>query len=157
MTEIERKFLVTSSKFKEEANKKNHIKQGFLNLHPERVVRVRLVNDKGLLTIKGKSDDEGVSRFEWETEIRAQDANKLLSLCERPIIEKYRYEVPLGNHVFEVDEFLKENEGLVIAEVELNHKDEKFSRPQWLGQEVTGNQRYYNSNLVNYPYKNWQK
>jgi len=154
--EIERKFLVNSNDFKKEASKSYSIKQGFLNSHEERTVRVRLKNDKGYLTIKGKSSEDGLVRFEWETEITKQEAEQLLALCEDGIIDKIRHEVNFGNHTFEIDEFFGENDGLVIAEVELQSKNEDFNKPDWLGKEVTGDIRYYNSQLSKQPYKNWK-
>lgn len=154
--EIERKFLVNSNDFKKEASKSYSIKQGFLNSHEERTVRVRLKNDKGYLTIKGKSSEDGLVRFEWETEITKLEAEQLLALCEDGIIDKIRYEVNFGNHTFEIDEFFGENDGLVIAEVELQSKNEDFNKPDWLGKEVTGDIRYYNSQLSKQPYKNWK-
>lgn len=155
--EIERKFLVTSNAFKEEALHSYTIKQGFLNSHEERTVRIRLKKDKGYLTIKGKSSDDGLSRFEWENKIPKHEAEQLLSLCEEGIINKVRYEVKLGKHTFEVDEFFGENEGLILAEVELNSENETFEKPHWLGKEVTGDIKYYNSQLSKSPYKNWNK
>ena len=155
--EIERKFLVKSNNFKKEVHNSYAIKQGFLNSNKERIVRIRLKNDIGYITVKGKSSDGGLSRFEWEKEISKLDAEHLIELCEEGIIEKIRYEVKYGNHIFEVDEFLGENKGLVVAEVELNHKNESFERPIWLGTEVTGDNKYYNSQLSKYPYKKWKK
>ncbi|WP_298893830.1 CYTH domain-containing protein [uncultured Psychroserpens sp.] len=155
MIEIERKFLVTSKAFKDEAHKQIRIVQGFLNTDPERTVRVRLEGDKGILTVKGKSTNDGLSRFEWEKEISKTDAKALLELCEKDVIDKLRYEVDVGQHTYEIDEFYKDNEGLIIAEVELSHEDEAFEKPAWLGQEVTGDIRYYNSQLSKDPFKNW--
>ncbi|WP_375235192.1 CYTH domain-containing protein [Winogradskyella sp.] len=155
MTEIERKFLVKSEAFKDQAFNSYDIRQGFLNSAPERTVRIRLKNDKGLLTIKGKSSADGLSRFEWEKEIPKTDAEALLLLCEKRIIDKTRYEVKVGNHTFEVDEFYGDNQGLIIAEVELNSKTDTFEKPDWLGEEVTGDIKYYNSNLSKLPFKNW--
>lgn len=154
--EIERKFLVTSNNFKREATTSHRIKQGFLNSHKERTVRVRLKNDKGYLTVKGKSSDDGLVRFEWETEITEQEAEQLLELCEESIIDKIRYEVNFGKHTFEIDEFFDDNEGLIIAEIELQSKAEIFNKPDWLGKEVTGDIRYYNSQLSKQPYKTWK-
>lgn len=153
--EIERKFLVKSEAFKSEAFKFYVIKQGFLNRDPERTVRIRLKNDKGILTVKGKSTDNGLSRFEWEKEISKKDAEALLLLCEKGIIDKTRYEVKVDKHIFEVDEFYGDNEGLVVAEVELKTINEAFNTPDWLGEEVTGDTKYYNSALSKKPYKNW--
>jgi CYTH domain-containing protein len=155
MIEIERKFLVISDDFKTESFKKTRITQGFLNTHPERTVRVRLKGNQGFLTVKGKSTDDGLKRFEWEKEISKTDAEALLGLCEKGVIDKIRYEVKEGNHVFEIDEFFGANEGLVIAELELEHEDESFQRPQWLGEEVTGDIKYYNSQLSLHPFKKW--
>lgn len=155
MIEIERKFLVKSEAFKEEASSKKHIIQGFLNTHPNRTVRVRLEDDKGILTVKGKSSNDGTTRFEWETEISFAEAKKLLHLCEKGIIEKYRFEVAFeGNH-FEIDVFLGDNEGLVIAEIELDSVNDNFDKPTWLGEEVTGDTRYYNSQISKKPFKTW--
>lgn len=155
MQEIERKFLVNSLKFKEEAITSFEIAQGFLNTHAERTVRVRIKGNQGFLTIKGKSSESGTSRFEWETEIAVSEAKQLLQLCEEGIIEKVRYNIPKGKHVFEVDEFFGENEGLLVAEVELQHENEIYEKPIWLGEEVTGQVQYYNSQLSKKPYKNW--
>ena len=155
MIEIERKFLVKSQAFKDEAFKKTHIKQGFLSTDKERTVRIRLKGDKGFLTIKGASSNDGLSRFEWEKEISKEDAEQLFKLCKKGIIDKMRYEVKLGNHIFEIDEFFGDNEGLVLAEIELNTEDEVFEKPNWLGNEVTGDIKYYNSQLSNKPFKTW--
>ncbi|MDG5490950.1 CYTH domain-containing protein [Psychroserpens sp. SPM9] len=155
MIEIERKFLVNSQDFIADSHLQTRIVQGFLNTHPDRTVRVRLKGDKGFLTVKGRSSSDGVSRFEWEKEISKKDAEALLKICETGVIDKIRYEVQVGDHVFEVDVFLEDNEGLIIAEVELNHQDEVYNIPKWLGQEVTGDERYYNSQLSLYPYKSW--
>lgn len=153
--EIERKFLVKSDDYKQKASAQTRIVQGFLNTDPERTVRVRIKGDKGFLTVKGASNDSGTTRFEWETEISTAEAANLIDLCEPGILEKVRFEVPLGKHLYEVDEFLGENKGLVLAEVELNHEDEHFEKPDWLGEEVTGQIQYYNSQLSKRPYHNW--
>lgn len=155
--EIERKFLVTSEAFKTEAIHKTPIIQGFLSTHKARTVRVRLKGEQGFLTVKGLSTDNGLSRFEWEKEISKIEAEALLPLCEKGIIDKIRYEIPIDNHLFEVDEFFGENKGLIVAEVELNHENETFKTPNWLGQEVTGQLKYYNSQLSKQPYKTWNK
>lgn len=152
--EIERKFLVKGD-FKPFATKSTRITQGYLSSVPERAVRIRVKGDKGYITIKGIGNQSGASRFEWEKEISLEDAEALLKLCEPGIIDKTRYLVPAGNHTYEIDEFYEENEGLTIAEVELNNESEAFSKPDWLGQEVTGNPRYYNVMLMKNPYKNW--
>lgn len=155
MIEIERKFLVQSSDYKVQAFKQTVIIQGFLNTHKERTVRVRLKGDKGFLTVKGQSTNDGVSRFEWEKEISKTDAESLLQLCEPGIISKVRFEVKVGQHIFEIDEFSGDNEGLVVAEIELSSENETFEKPDWLGDEVTGDIRYYNSQLSSYPYHQW--
>lgn len=157
MQEIERKFLVNSEIYKTLSSKNYPIIQGFLNSHPERIVRVRIKEKKGFLTVKGKSDSSGLSRFEWETEIPLSDAKMLLNICEKGIIEKIRHEVVIEGKVFEIDEFSGENQGLVIAEIELENKLETFKRPTWLGKEVTGQTKYYNSNLITRPYTTWDE
>ena len=136
MIEIERKFLVKSEEFKAISFVKNEISQGYLNSNPERTVRVRIKGNQGYLTIKGKGNETGMSRMEWEKEIPVDEARLLLNLCESGIISKTRYEVKSGNHVYEVDEFFGENQGLVIAEIELQSEDEYFEKPDWLGDEV---------------------
>lgn len=154
--EVERKFLVKSNDYKRDAVTKTRIVQGFLNTHPERTVRVRLKGEKGFLTVKGKGNDTGTTRFEWETELSSVEATNLIELCEPIILEKIRFEVPFGKHSYEVDEFFGENKGLVVAEVELKHEDEFFERPEWLGEEVTGDIKYYNSQLSIKPYNQWK-
>ena len=153
--EIERKFLIINTNFKKESYQKKYIQQGFLNTDKNRVVRVRIIEEKAYLTIKGVSDKSGTSRFEWEKEISLQEAKSLMNLCEKGVIEKYRYFHKLENHVFEIDEFLGDNDGLIIAEVELKNKNEVFIKPSYLGKEVTGDEKYYNSNLSKVPFKNW--
>ncbi|HMI06761.1 MAG TPA: CYTH domain-containing protein [Flavobacterium sp.] len=155
MLEIERKFLVTSDAFKKEAYAKNHIAQGYLNSDPERTVRIRIKGESGFLTIKGKGNETGTTRLEWETEISLLEAKPLLAICEKGIIDKIRYEIKAGKHVFEVDEFFGDNEGLVVAEIELRDENEPFEKPHWLGLEVTNDKRYYNAYLSNNPFKNW--
>ena len=155
MIEIERKFLVTSQDFKKEAFKNTKIEQGFLNTHKDRTVRVRLIGNQGFITVKGLSSDNGLSRFEWEKEISKEDAKALLKLCEAGRIDKTRYEVEFKEHIFEVDVFHGENEGLIIAEVELKKENESFNKPKWIGEEVTGNIKYYNSQLSKQPYNRW--
>ena len=157
MTEIERKFLVTSDDYRDYAETKRLIVQAYLNTHPERTIRIRINDDEAFITIKGKSSEDGLSRFEWEKEIPIEEARKLLKICEPGKIEKYRYEVKDGKHTYEVDEFLEDNQGLVIAEIELETEEEKFNKPEWLGKEVTGNANYYNSNLLTKPYKDWNQ
>ncbi|MEM0517525.1 MULTISPECIES: CYTH domain-containing protein [Aequorivita] len=156
MQEIERKFLVTSEAFKNEAHKRTRLVQGFLNTHRERTVRIRIQGNDGFITIKGKSNKSGLTRFEWEKQISQAEAEELLLLCEPGIIEKTRYEISIDNHTFEVDDFIGENAGLIIAEIELDSENEPFSKPEWLGMEVTGEVKYYNSNLSKNPFKNWK-
>ncbi|TGV02293.1 CYTH domain-containing protein [Flavivirga rizhaonensis] len=155
MIEIERKFLVTSNGYKNEAFKSTRIIQGFLNTHKERTVRVRLKGDIGYITVKGESTQNGLSRFEWEKEISKTEAESLLNICESGVIDKIRYEVKIKNHIFEIDEFFGDNEGLVIVEVELCSEDDIFDRPHWIGEEVTGQIKYYNSQLSKHPYNTW--
>ena len=153
--EIERKFLVKNEDFKNESFKKIYIKQGYLNTDKNRTVRVRIANDQAFITIKGASSKTGLSRFEWEKEISTIEAASLLLLSETIIIEKNRYLVKNENFTFEVDEFLGDNKGLLLAEIELNSENDKFKRTTWLGKEVTGNVKYYNSYLSKNPFKNW--
>lgn len=152
--EIERKFLVAGD-FRGEVSGASRITQGFLSSAPGRTVRVRIRDDKGYLTVKGPA--RGLTRFEWEKEIPTAEAEQLLQLCEPGAIDKTRYLVPAADgHVWEVDEFHGDNAGLVVAEIELGSEDEPFERPAWLGAEVTGDRRYYNSSLTHCPYKNWK-
>ena len=155
--EIERKFLVGGD-FKTQAFKATPIKQGYLSSVQERIVRVRLKGDQGFITIKGKADETGLSRFEWEKEIAKEDTLALLALCEPGMIDKTRYLVKNtdGKHTWEVDVFHGDNEGLVLAEIELDSEEDAFDKPTWLGKEVTGDDRYYNSMLMKNPYKNWK-
>jgi len=155
MQEIERKFLIKDNHFKADVVSETRIIQGYLNSAPERTVRVRLNGEQGYLTVKGISSESGTSRFEWEKKIPKQEALALLEICEPGVIDKTRYLVPCGLHTFEVDEFYGENQGLTVAEVELSSEDEAFSKPTWLGEQVTGQAKYYNSMLVKTPYKNW--
>ena len=153
--EIERKFLVLNESFKKEAFKQTRITQGYLSSLPERTVRIRVKGDKGFITVKGIGNDSGVSRFEWEKEIPAQEVLALMNIAEPGVIDKTRYQVKKGDHIYEVDEFYGENEGLIVAEIELKEEGESFDKPQWLGQEVTGDVKYYNSMLMKNPYKKW--
>ena len=155
MIEIERKFLVISNVFKTDAFKRTRIIQGFLNTHKERTVRVRLKGDCGFITVKGQSTSNGLSRFEWEKEISKAEAEALLKLCEPGIIDKIRYEVKVETHTFEIDEFYGDNSGLIIAEVELETENDVFEKPSWLGEDVTGIIKYYNSQLSKHPFKTW--
>ena len=150
--EIERKFLVEGD-FKPFAKDALRIIQGYMSSVPGRTVRIRLMGDKGFITIKGPVS--GISRFEWEKEIPADEAHDLLKLCGPDVIDKTRYLVDAGKHTYEVDEFHGSNEGLVMAEIELSSEDESFYRPDWLGEEVTGDVRYYNSCLLKHPYRLW--
>lgn len=153
--EIEKKFLVSGNAFKQDAAKSVRITQGYLSSVAERTVRIRIKDDKGYLTIKGKGNDSGASRYEWEKEISITDARELLNLCEPGVIDKTRFLVKSGEHTFEVDEFYGDNEGLVVAEVELEAEDEAFNKPGWITEEVTGQDKYYNAMLKSNPYKNW--
>lgn len=153
--EIERKFLVKNLDFKNESNQKNYIMQGYLNSNKNRAVRIRISNASGFITVKGKSNTEGTTRFEWEKEIPVSEAKQLLLLCESGIIEKHRYLIKKGKYTFEVDEFLGDNLGLIVAEIELNSENETFERPNWLDKEVTGELKYYNSNISKLPFKDW--
>lgn len=155
MQEIERKFLVKNDRFKALATAKKEIAQGYLNTNPERTVRVRISNDKAFLTIKGKGNESGMTRFEWEKEIPFEEGKALLLLCEKGVIEKTRFEIPVGNHLFEVDVFYGENESLIVAEIELSDESEAFEKPDWIGMEVTNDRRYYNAYLSKNPFKNW--
>lgn len=155
MHEIERKFLVTSTAFKEQASTATRMIQGYLSTDPERTVRVRIKGDVGFLTIKGKSNDSGTTRIEVEEQITLEKAEILLQLCLAGVIDKTRYEIYQGSHTWEVDEFYGDNNHLIIAEIELTHEEEPFSKPSWLGSEVTGKKKYYNSQLSKNPYKEW--
>jgi adenylate cyclase len=153
--EIERKFLV-KGEFKKFAIKSYKIAQGFLSTVPERTVRVRIKDNKGFITVKGLSNKSGTTRFEWEKEISLKEAENLLAICEPTLIEKVRHIIPTTNKLyFEVDEFLGENKGLLIAEIELPSEDVQFNKPNWLGKEVTGEIKYYNSMLAKNPFKKW--
>ena len=154
--EIERKFLVTNNSYKELSFRSDRIAQGYICRQGGNTTRVRVRGDKGYLTIKGPSHD-GMSRYEWEREIPVEEAWELMKLCQGGIIDKCRYLVKSGAHTFEVDEFDGDNEGLVMAEVELGCADEQFERPSFLGCEVTGDARYYNGYLSRNPFKYWEK
>ena len=151
--EIEKKFLLTGSAWKELTTGTAY-RQGYLSSQKERTVRVRIINDTGFLTIKGPS--VGATRMEYEYNIPIEDAKNLLDqLCEKPIIEKKRYKIEFGGFIWEVDEFFGENEGLIVAEIELESEDQEFEKPEWVGEEVTADPRYYNSNLIKEPYTRW--
>jgi len=152
--EIERKFLINGT-FKEQASGSTRITQGYLCSVPERSVRIRIRGDQGYITVKGIGNASGTTRFEWEKTIPVAEAQALLEICEPGVIDKTRYLVEQGVHTFEVDEFYGDNEGLVIAEVELRSDDEDFLKPEWLGAEVTGQDKYYNAMISRHPYKSW--
>lgn len=156
--EIEKKFLVKCECFKKEAFKATRIIQGYLSSVPERTVRVRVKGEKGYITIKGIGNASGAARFEWEKEISVDEAKSLLEICEPGVIDKTRYLVKNtdGKHTWEVDEFYGDNDGLTVAEVELEEENEAFDKPAWLGEEVTGDVKYFNSMLMKNPYKNWK-
>ncbi len=151
--EIERKFLVRGEDWRAMARGTRY-RQGYLSTVKERTVRVRTIDDKGFLTIKGVS--VGATRSEYEYEIPAADADEMLDdLCEKPIIEKDRYKIPAGDVTWEVDEFFGVNDGLIVAEVELLSEDQSFPKPDWIGDEVTGDPRYFNANLIARPFSTW--
>ena len=153
--EIERKFLLSGDDWKELA-KGTYYRQGYLNSQKERTVRVRTIDDNGFLTIKGIN--VGATRMEYEYEIPVEDANVLLDeLCDKPLIEKNRYQIEFAGFIWEVDEFFGENEGLIVAEIELESEGQQFEKPQWIGEEVSGDPRYFNSNLIKNPYSSWDK
>jgi adenylate cyclase len=153
--EIERKFLVKGEAWKLQG-RPELLRQGYLSSHPERTVRVRIEGAKAVLTIKSKS--QGASRGEWEYPLPMADASEFLEkLCEQPIIEKYRHRIDFGGFTWEVDEFLGVNAGLVVAEIELPGEDQQFDKPDWVGEEVTHDKRYFNSSLVSHPYSSWTK
>ncbi|CCQ74353.1 CYTH domain-containing protein [Magnetospira sp. QH-2] len=151
--EIERKFLITGDAWRA-LTKGTHYRQGYLSTVKERTVRVRTIDDKGFMTVKGITI--GATRVEYEYEIPATDANEMLdNLCEQPIIDKVRYKVALDGFVWEIDEFGGVNEGLIVAEIELQSEDQAFAKPDWVGDEVSGDPRYFNSNLIANPYTTW--
>jgi CYTH domain-containing protein len=156
MIEIERKFLVKDTSYRETASSRIEMVQGFLNTDPVKTVRVRRMGKEAWITVKGKTRKGGTTRHEWEYPIPVREAEELLRLCTPGVIRKMRYHVPVGSHLFEVDEFLDENEGLVLAEVELKDAAEAFEKPSWLGREVTGQPAYYNSQLSLNPFKSWK-
>ena len=153
--EIERKFLVLDDSFKHEAFSKSHIQQGYICSERGRTVRVRIRDKRAYLTIKGPSVNGGLSRYEFEQEISLADAQQMMLFCEPGIIDKTRWLVKSGHHTFEVDEFFGDNAGLIVAEVELAYEDEPFEKPHFVGKEVTGDRRYYNSQLRACPFNKW--
>lgn len=157
MQEIERKFLIDKIKFLDTfypIQESEEIIQGYLNLDPERTVRIRLAGLRGYLTVKGKSSENGLSRFEWETEITQYHAEQMLKLCVG-VIGKTRRSVWIAGKTWEIDAFHDDNEGLIVAEVELTSETESITLPHWITKEVTGDPKYYNSNLIKHPYKDW--
>lgn len=153
--EIERKFLLLTDDWKNIADQGTVIKQGYLNTHPDRTVRIRIKGNKGIITVKGRN--VGATRSEYEYEIPLADAQEMMLLCEPPIIEKVRYLVVVGQHTWEIDVFEGVNDGLVVAEMELGAEDEDFAMPDWVGEEVTFDVGYYNSNLIQHPFQEWKK
>lgn len=156
MIEIERKFLVISQDFIIDSHSSFIIKQGFLNTDPLRTVRIRVTGNKAYLTVKGMSSEDGLSRYEWEHIVPKEEGMELLNLCEKGIIEKERYLVNAGEHIYEVDVFEGDNKGLIIAEIELKYENEPFQKPNWLGKEVTGIPKYYNAQLSQKPFSTWK-
>lgn len=152
-TEIERKFLVKNDSWKKEVTSSKVFSQGYLSSNEMRTVRIRIAESRAFLTIKSKS--QGISRQEFEYEIPVNEAKELLELCEKPTIEKTRHEIKLGNHTWEIDVFEKENKGLIIAEIELKDEAESFEIPDWIGNEVSDDNRYFNSNLIKNPFGSW--
>ncbi|MGC8864124.1 MAG: CYTH domain-containing protein [Bacteroidales bacterium] len=152
--EIERKFLVKGD-FRPYVVHSTRIVQGYLSSVPERTVRIRIKGNKGYITVKGIGSQSGASRFEWEKEISVEEADALLKICEPGVIDKVRHVIKNGDLAFEVDEFHGENEGLILAEIEIPSEDTPFAKPDWLGEEVTGDPRYYNSMLMKNPYTRW--
>ena len=153
--EIERKFLITSNSFKQNISSKYNIVQGYLSTDPSRSVRLRISNSKGYLTIKGRASKNGLSRLEWEKEIPIKEANELIALCLPNKIIKTRYKVNYKGRIFDIDIFKGMNEGLNIAEIELNSEEDTFEKPKWLGKEITGIKKYYNSQLCQNPFTKW--
>jgi len=153
--EIERKFLVNSDAYKASSFSNTHIAQAYIATNPSATVRVRINGEKAFITIKGKGDESGATRYEWEKEIPVEEAKELLKLCTSGVIDKIRYKVNYSGFIYEVDEFFGDNTGLVVAEIELNHEDDAFEKPVWLGPEVTGDAKYYNAVLVEHPFSKW--
>jgi adenylate cyclase len=153
--EIERKFIVKDMSFLSAASSSTHIRQGYLCSVPERTVRIRIQDESAFITIKGIGDAAGISRYEWEKQLDFAESLELFKLCEPGAIVKRRHLVPVGEHCYEVDVFEDKNLGLILAEIELSNPDEEFTRPAWLGKEVSGNDEYYNSALTRRPYTEW--
>ncbi len=155
MIEIERKFLVKSDKYRSDAFKVQLLSQAYLNNNPDKSVRIRVVDNEGFITIKGPSNDGGLSRFEWEKKIPIDEAVELMKLCGDQLILKKRYFVKHNKIILEVDEFLNNNKGLVVAEVELKTTSQKIVLPDWIAEEVTGVNKYYNLSLISHPFSSW--
>jgi len=154
-TEIERKFLVTSNSWREQVTRQKSIKQGYFGPPNKASIRIRIDGDSANINIKSATLD--IVRREYEIPVPLSDAEEMLrDLCERPFIEKVRYLVPVGKHTWEIDEFAGDNQGLIVAEIELSSPDEDFEKPDWLGNEVSHDERYYNVRLVKNPYRNWR-
>jgi adenylate cyclase len=151
--EIERKFLLINEQWRDEVEDSFTLRQGYLSTNPDATVRIRIKNEQATLTIKSKNI--GIRRNEFEYQIPTEEAQQLLALCEGPLIEKIRYTICRGSHTWEIDEFSGDNTGLILAEIELTHEDDAFEKPTWVGDEVSGDVRYYNSNLVAHPFINW--
>lgn len=152
--ETERKFLIKNTRFKENISQKHEMKQGYLSTEPNHVVRIRTLDGKGFITIKG--ENSGITRSEFEYEIPQQDVLEMMETMCTTLIEKFRYIVYYGGMKWEIDEFFNDNEGLMLAEIELDDEKQDFERPSWLGEEVSNNEKYYNAYLINYPYKTWR-
>lgn len=146
-TETERKFLI-KGEFRHQVIKKIEITQAYLNIDPVKTIRLRIADDIAYLTVKSRPGINSITRSEWEVEIPVKDAREMMNICLPGRIVKTRYLVPSGDHTFEVDVFHDKNEGLVVAEIELDYDDEQFEKPDWLGEEVTGLPQYYNANLI---------
>jgi adenylate cyclase len=151
--EIERKFLLINEQWRDEVENSFTLRQGYLSTNPDATVRIRIKNEQATLTIKSKNI--GIRRNEFEYQIPTEEAQQLLALCEGPLIQKIRYTIYSGRHTWEIDEFSGDNTGLILAEIELTHEDDAFEKPTWVGDEVSGDVRYYNSNLVAHPFINW--
>tara|TARA_B110000967_G_scaffold63958_1_gene65912 strand:+ start:2516 stop:2980 length:465 start_codon:yes stop_codon:yes gene_type:complete len=151
--EIERKFLLINEQWRDEVENSFTLRQGYLSTNPDATVRIRIKNEQATLTIKSKNI--GIRRNEFEYQIPTEEAQQLLALCEGPLIQKIRYTIYSGSHTWEIDEFSGDNTGLILAEIELTHEDDAFEKPTWVGDEVSGDVRYYNSNLVAHPFINW--
>lgn len=155
-TETERKFLISSPKWHQSVDKIINIRQGYFETPDNIAIRIRITDEEAFFTVKGSLQEDGMSRAEFEYGIPLIDAEEMLGLCRTPIIEKVRHHVMCEGHLWEVDEFKGENYGLVVAEIELHSPDERFDKPEWLGEEVTDDKRYINACLLDNPYNNWK-